>query len=50
MANLDDLRDGQAPVTRIEEDGPRDSVARTTIRVRPVMTPKPSPRERTTSQ
>jgi len=50
MANLEYLRDGQAPVTRIEEDGPRDSVARTTIRVRPVMTPKPTLPERTTSQ
>jgi len=50
MANLEYLRDGQAAVTRIEEDGPRDSVARTTIRVRPVMTPKPTLPERTTSQ
>jgi hypothetical protein len=50
MANVGYLRDGQPVITRIEEDGLRDSVTRTTIRVRPLMTPKPSAAERTTSQ
>jgi hypothetical protein len=50
MANVGYLRDGQPVITRIEEDGQRDSVNRTTIRVRPLLTPKPSATERTTSQ
>jgi hypothetical protein len=50
MANVGYLRDGQPVITRIDEDGQRDSVTRTTIRVRPLMTPKPSAPERTTSQ
>lgn len=50
MANVGYLRDGQAVITRIDEDSQRDSVTRTTVRVRPLMTPKPSAAERTTSQ
>jgi hypothetical protein len=50
MANVGYLRDGQPVITRIDEDGQRDSVTRTAIRVRPLMTPKPSTPERTTSQ
>jgi zinc carboxypeptidase len=40
MANVKYLRDGHYAVQRIEEDGARDSVSLTTVRVRPVMPSK----------
>jgi hypothetical protein len=42
MANIDYLRDGKARIMHIDEDGQRDSVARTVLRVRPLTTPTPS--------
>ena len=44
MASVKYLRDGQYTVHRIEEDGARDAVSLTTVRIRPVMPGKaPSP-------
>src|SRR5262249_47906896 len=40
MANVEFLRDGQAQIVRIEEDGQRDAVTRTIYRTRPVVSPK----------
>jgi hypothetical protein len=37
MANVKYLRDGHYTVQRIEEDGARDAVSLTTVRIRPVM-------------
>ena len=44
MANVKYLRDGHYTVQRIEEDGARDAVSLTTVRIRPVMPGKaPAP-------
>ncbi|MBI3402776.1 MAG: hypothetical protein HY048_15270 [Acidobacteria bacterium] len=43
MANVKYLRDGHYSVQRIEEDGARDSVSLTTVRIRPVMPSKTPP-------
>jgi hypothetical protein len=44
MANVKYLRDGHYTVQRIEEDGARDAVSLTTVRIRPVMPEKaPAP-------
>jgi hypothetical protein len=37
MAHVKYLRDGRDTVQRIEEDGVRDAVSLTTVRIRPVM-------------
>jgi hypothetical protein len=50
MANVKYLRDGQYTVHRIEEDGARDTVSLTMVRIRPVMPGKaPSPPRATTA-
>jgi hypothetical protein len=52
MANVKYLRDGHYTVQRIEEDGARDTVSLTTVRIRPVMpgkAPATSPAGRTTT-
>ena len=50
MANVKYLRDGHYTVQRIEEDGARDAVSLTTVRIRPVMPDKaPSPSRGTTT-
>ena len=43
MASVKYLRDGQYTVQRIEEDGARDAVSLTTVRIRPVMPGKTTP-------
>jgi hypothetical protein len=40
------LRDGQYTVQRIEEDAARDAASITTVRIRPVLPTKMSPRSR----
>ena len=40
-ATLCYLKDREAPVARIEEDGPRDSAIQITFRARPVIAQKP---------
>jgi hypothetical protein len=50
MASVKYLRDGQYAVQRIEEDGARDAVSLTTVRIRPVMPGKSAaPRQTTTT-
>jgi hypothetical protein len=52
MASVKYLRDGQYTVQRIGEDGARDTVSLTTVRIRPVMpgkTPATSPAGRATT-
>jgi hypothetical protein len=50
MASVKYLRDGQYTVQRIEEDGARDTVSLTTVRIRPVMPGRtPPPRQTTTT-
>jgi hypothetical protein len=49
MANVTYLRDGHYSVQRIEEDGARDSVSLTTVRIRPVMPSKTPPSAVTTA-
>src|SRR6267142_2948849 len=44
MANVKYLSDGRYTVHRIEEEATRDAVSRTTVRIRPVMSGKTSPR------
>ena len=45
MANVKYLSDGRYNgVHRIEEEATRDAVSRTTVRIRPVMSGKTSPR------
>jgi hypothetical protein len=51
MASVKYLRDGHYTVQRIEEDGARDAVSLTTVRIRPVMpgrAPSPPPARSTT--
>jgi hypothetical protein len=50
MASLKYLRDGDYTVERIGEDGQRDSVSLTMLRVRPVLPKKHSPTMTTTQQ
>jgi hypothetical protein len=49
MASVKYLRDGQYTVHRIEEDGARDAVSLTTVRIRPVMPGKTAPQRQTTT-
>jgi len=44
MANVKYLSDGRYTVHGIEEEATRDAVSRTTVRIRPVMSGKTSPR------
>jgi hypothetical protein len=48
MASVKYLRDGQYTVHRIDEDGARDTVSLTTVRIRPVR-PGKTPPQRPTS-
>ncbi len=49
MASVKYLHDGHYTVQRIEEDGARDAVSLTTVRIRPVMPGKTPPRQTTTT-
>jgi hypothetical protein len=50
MASVKYLRDGDYTVERIGEDGQRDSVSITMLRVRPVLPKRHSPAVTTTQQ
>jgi hypothetical protein len=43
MANVNYLRNGEYKVQRVEEDGQRDTVSQTMLRIRPVLLPKKEP-------
>jgi hypothetical protein len=43
MASVNYLRNGEYKMQRLEEDGQRDTVSQTIVRVRPVMPPKKEP-------
>ena len=49
MASVKYLHDGHYTVQRIEEDGARDAVSLTTVRIRPVMPGKTAPQRQTTT-
>src|SRR5262249_37732604 len=43
MANVNYLRNGEYKLQRVEEDGQRDTVSQTMLRIRPVLPPKKEP-------